>query len=226
MHKKLITACVSLVALAALALPALASATPVLTTSAGATVTTGTAIKATSSSSILTTTSGNITCTNNSMSGTLIANTGTTILGTISAASFKGDDAVEEKCTSTVSDGFGGKATFKVTPENLPWCIHDEGGGNIATIYSEVGGVCTGTKGALKFTFDITTQGGANLGSCTFEKATPVEAEFVTNVSPLNLTTKSNSTFTKTSGIFCPSSGTLDATFKVQTSAGGELKIS
>ena len=63
MHKKLIAACVSLVALAALAMPALASASPVLTTSAGATVATGTAIKATLSSWIFTTGSGNVTCT-------------------------------------------------------------------------------------------------------------------------------------------------------------------
>jgi hypothetical protein len=221
MAKKILAIFTALVAFGAI--PAVASASPELQTSGGAKVATGTAIKATNvGNTIFTTGFGNITCTSAEMTGKIHANTGTHILGTIEAAKFTGTHDGTTKCATTIF----GVTMVEVTPENLHWCLTSGTKGT----WSISGGACTSEPASnLKFTLHTYNSSTAFTGSCTYERTAasgPISGTNNTDTSPLELTVTGGNTFTRVSGTtLCPSSGTLDAKFKVQTSTGGELKV-
>jgi hypothetical protein len=222
MAKKILAIFTALVALAAI--PAVASASPELQTSGGTKVAAGTAIKATNvGNTIFTTGFGNITCTHAEMTGHIHSNTGNHIEGTITTARFTGTHDGTTKCATTIF----GVTMVEVTPENLHWCLT----AGISPVHGITirGGPCTGSALPLKFTLHTYNSSTTFTGSCTYERSTasgPITGSYVTNVSPLELTVTGGNTFTRVSGTtLCPSSGTLDAKFKVQTSTGGELKV-
>lgn len=204
MHRKLLATCVSLAAFTALAVvPAMASASPVLTEN-GVAVKEKEKILATQSGNILlTTSSGTVTCTKSTMTGTVKTNSGSLIQGEISTASFKGE-GTEERCKST----FIFSPQFKVTPENLPWCIESSGKDE----FTVRGGACGMEKPPnLKFTLS------SSLGNCTYERAT-VTGTYATNVTPVTLKVGSSQTFTKVAGAsFCPETGTLSGGWTLET---------
>lgn len=227
MHKKLIAACMSLAALAAFAMPAIASASPALTDPPGTLVPAGTSIVGTNvGETVLTTSAGPVTCTTARLAGTLTSNTGTFIAGEITSASFTGTGA-SGRCTTTIPDGTGGNVQVQVTPEALPWCLTSKGVNNEWHIR---GGGCNQPEATLPFTFDLFSSKGASLGSCTYERTATeptLTGTFTTNTTPAHLTVTSNNTFKKHSGsILCPASGTLDATFALETTNGVGFTIS
>jgi hypothetical protein len=223
MAKKILAICAALVAFAVV--PAVASASPELQTSGGAKVATGTAIKATNVGNVVFTTGfGSITCTKAEMTGEVVENSGTSIAGTIKTAHFTGNHDNTTNCGTTIP----GITMVKVTAEVSSlshWCLtstpehkwHLRGGG------------CAEPAKGLKFTLHLFNSSTEAIGSCSYERTAasgPIIGTYVTNVSPLELTVTSGNVFTRLGENFlCPSSGTLDAKFKVQTSTGGELKV-
>lgn len=204
MTRKLLATCVSLAAFAALAvIPAMASASPVLTEN-GVAVPVGAKVDATNSGNILfTTSSGTVTCTKSTFTGTVITNTGTHIEGTIETATFKGEGP-EETCKST----FIFNPSFKVTPENLHWCITSGG----ADAWSIRGGACGAAAKNLRFTLDNSV-----VGNCTYERAT-VTGTYETNKTPVTLKVGASQTFTKVAGgSACPATGTLSGGWTLET---------
>jgi hypothetical protein len=219
MAKKILAICAALVAFAVV--PAVASASPELQTSGGAKVATGTAIKATNVGNVVFTTSvGNITCTSASMTGEVTENSGSSIKGTIKTASFTGTHDGTTNCATTIF----GITMVKVTPENLPWCLTSTVFGH----WTIRGGGCPEAAKGLRFTLDLFNSSTESIGSCTYERTAasgPITGTYNAGP-PLELTVTAGNVFARVGESFlCPSSGTLDAKFKVQTSAGGELKV-
>lgn len=236
MHKKIMAACVSLVAFAAFAaLPSFASAAPCVTDPAGTCLATGNKLLITQHSEIkLVTSSGTVTCTKAKITGTLLTNDKTNgIAGTITTADFTGDDPVEEKCTSTISDLSGGTATMKVTQVGT-YCLNSTAN-DIATVTQDPGGAgachSPSTVGA-KFIFDVTSHTGTNLGSCEYQRQTGgvsagLTATYNTGVAPATGTFQASQTFKKISGaFFCPGEGTLEGQFTVFTDNEAETGVS
>jgi hypothetical protein len=218
MQKKLITACLALVAFAAFAIaPALASASPVLTEdNNGVAVPVGTKIIATNTGDTLMTTSlGTIHCTKAVITGELVKNNGTEVEGTISSASFTGTGA-EERCTTAFL------GNIKVTPKRLPWCIKAKSSFTADT-FQLTSGACPG-GGIMEFTLDSST-----VGECTYTKAS-VTGSFITGTG--GDLTVSEQEFVKSAGSgFCPGSGKLDMTFDLYTdgkehTAANQLNLS
>ena len=208
MQKKLITACLALVAFAAMAVvPALASASPILTSEPnGAAVPVKTKIVARNvGNTRMTTSLGTIECTKASITGEVTANSGTEIEGTITSASFTGTGA-EERCTTSFL------GNIKVTPKKLPWCIKATNK-MTADTFELKSGACGGALGAMEFTLDSTT-----VGECTYTK-TAVTGTFETKTT--GHFTVSEQEFVKSAGSgFCPGSGKLDMTFQLFTDTG------
>jgi hypothetical protein len=207
MSKKLMTGLLALVALAAMALPAVASASPEITHPTGTTLATGAKITGTNvGNTVLTSSLGNVECSKALMTGTLTKNSGTAVEGTISSASFKGTEGgAEEKC----SGAFGSVA---VTVTSLPWCIRATN--TMAPDEFQVrGGACTEAAKAITFALHTSL-----FGTCTFERAaaSPVTGTFRTHAAGDALLTITNVAFTRTSG-FCPSEGKLDMSFTLET---------
>jgi hypothetical protein len=217
MHKKILAICAALVAFAVA--PAMASASPELQTSGGVKVATGTTIKATNTEpTVFTTTSGNITCTSATLEGPLVTNSGKAVEGNIETATFTGT-GTSGRCTSTILI-LGVETQYQVTTKP-PYCLVSTGG-DVASIR---GGKCSEAAKNVVFVLDAFSASGSSLGTCEYTRSS-VSTSYATNTSPLVLSTAAEQTFTGPSGFnFCPSSGTLDAKFKVQTSTGGELKI-
>jgi hypothetical protein len=222
MHKKLTTACLALVALAAFVLPAAAQAVthPVLTHPTGTVLATGTKITATNTAnSLLVETNGTtkLTCTKVSMTGTLTNNVTGTVKGNISAAAFSGT-------------GEGGACTgifnAVVTPESLPWCLKSEEGFG-ADEFQVAGGACGGA--ATKIKFKLTVFGGA--AHCEYESTstTAVKGTYTTHSTgdAILSTPRSGHTATEDSGFvktfdntpfeLCPKSSALQMSLTMET---------
>jgi hypothetical protein len=224
MAKKILAICAALVAFAAV--PAMASASPELQTSGGVKVAVGTQIKATNVGNVVFTTNfGNITCTSSTMTGEVVENSGTSIKGTIKTASFTGNHDGTTNCVTTIP----GITMVKVTPEisspSNHWCLTS----TVSPNFSIRGGGCSEAAKGLKFTLDLFNSSTEAIGSCSYERTAasgPITGTYVPNVSPLELTVTGGNVFARLGENFlCPSSGTLDAKYKVQTSTGGELKV-
>jgi hypothetical protein len=224
MHKKIMTACFALLALAAFALPAAAQAVnhPVVTHPTGTTLATGTKILGVNTlNTLLVTTTGEtkLTCTSAKMTGTLTSNTTGNVQGTISSAEFKGSGS-GEACT--------GIFNAVVDPESLPWCLKSTEA--MGTDEFQVsGGECGKAPTKIKFTLTVF---GSTTQKCVYEstETTAVRGEFTTDVSGGDavLTTpraggtlSTDSGFVKitddTIGSLCPTSSALKMTFTLKT---------
>jgi hypothetical protein len=205
MTRKLIATCVALTAFAALAvMPAMASASPVLTEGKEIVKPPAKILATQSGNILLTTSSGTVTCTKSKLTGTLITNTGTHIEGTLETATFTGE-GTEERCKST----FPFSPQFKVTPENLHWCI-TAGGALPADTWTIRGGACTEAAKNLRFTLD------SSFGNCTYELPS-VTGTFETNKTPVTLKVGANQTFNRVAGSICPEKGTLSGGWTLET---------
>jgi hypothetical protein len=205
MHKKLIMACMAVVALAAFALPALASASPVLTDSAGKAVAVGTEITGKNVGNTLFTGAFNVTCSTADLSGKVTENSGTSIKGEVPAgsASFTG--------TGTGGDCTSALGNTKVTV-NSALCLATT---KIADQFE-----VTGCGANVTFTLEIT-----GTGPCKY-KAAKVLATFTTAPADAQVTVTEQPAELEEGGFFCPSSGKLDMVFALTTKAGGTLTIS
>jgi len=211
MHKKIIAICAALVALAVV--PAMASASPVLT-EGGVAVATGSSIVATQDGNIVFTSSlGPVTCVKSTLSGTVSSNTGKLIEGNISSATFTNETGGD--CTSSWA------GEVKVTPEGLPWCIKTTS--TTADTFLIRGGGCSAAEAPLTFTLDFTAGGF----SCKYSRTGGVSGTFNTNVTPATLTANATEFIgVAGNGGLCPSKGTLDAKYTLETSNGTGLSIS
>lgn len=218
MSKKLIMACLSVVALAAFALPATASASPELceTVEGVCVKVTGTPkIRAHSVGATVNFVTGGTTlveCTSSEMTGTLTTNSGTEIKGDIESASFSGAEA-GGKCRSS----FGGATAVDTNIGNgVPWCLSTTGEDK----YSVRGNSCT--LASRSITFVLTT---TNIGTCKYNRTTALTGTYTTHsTGDAILTAAPNATteFTKEEGsILCPGSGTLEMQFTLETDVAG-----
>lgn len=226
MHKKIIAICAALVALVALAVPALASANATIN-EGGVAVAVGTKITGTAPTGspwVLTSGSTNITCTKPDLSGAVTTNTDATSAGEITAFAINGSGP-NNRCTTNIPDGFGGNVTVQPTAENLPWCLDATN----ADVFTVRGGSCSGAESNLPFVLDLfTSNGTTSLGSCTLERTAAqatLSGTFTTSTTESVATFTGNNVFTKVSGSFlCPSTGTLTGKFTLET-AGTETKL-
>jgi hypothetical protein len=224
MSKKLITACMALVALAAFALPAVASATndPDLTHPTGTLLATSTAIRATSTSIIkLKDSSGNTLteCSTGDFNGTLTKNDGSNVEGSIESSTFSGTGASGE-CTST----FGGITVDTNIGNGTPWCVRSTS----TMVTDEVqirGNSCANAARSITFVLTSTT-----VGTCKYNRVEPIKGTYTTHstgdaiitVTAAGATGSSDAEFLKEEGgIFCPGAGRLEGSWTLETNAAG-----
>lgn len=224
MSKKIIMACMALVALAAFALPAAASAAnkPGLTHPTGTLLATGTKIvgKQLGSSFMYSTSGGaELECTSGTTTGTLLKNSGGTVEGEITSAVFGGTGALASGEPAPECTGLGFFTTnTSVTPQGLPWCLKS------TTLMAEdefqiTGGKCGGTPTKIEFKLLPT-----GFSECIYQATqTSMKGTFTTDTTGdaiMTLTrSNSNSGFTKTAGgsFFCPTSSELEMKFTLET---------
>ncbi len=217
MSKKLITACLAVVALAAFALPTGASASPELTHPTGTTLATGNRITGTNIGALLfTSTAGAVLleCSSATLTGTLTKNNGTEVEATIETAVFTGTEA-SGACTKLG----GAKVTTNVV-NGTPWCLSAKN--TYATDEFRVrGGGCGEGERIITFVLDAGVP-----GVCKYVRSTPVKGTFTTDTTgdAILTTTGAGETgvtdtlFTKEEGgVLCPSDGTLDLSFTLET---------
>jgi hypothetical protein len=204
MHRKLIATCISLVAFAAFAaMPALASASPVLTDE-GVALGVGKKIEGTNTTNIVFTGSFlKVTCTVSTLTGEVKENSGTSIKGTMTKATFTNAGGAD--CT----DNFG--TLWKVTTEiaKTDWCISTNN--TMGDKFTLQAGACGGAAAALNFVLES----GSTV--CNFSRAAtkPVEGTYVTGTDVL---TMSEPEFTLVSGGgLCPGTGKLDGSYTLET---------
>ena len=205
MSKKIIMACMALVALAAFALPAAASAAndPQLTHPTGTLLAAGAKITGTQvGPSALYSTSGTkeLECSKGTMTGTLIKNTGGTVEGEVTKAEFGGTgaQAAGEPLPECTGLGFFTTNT-SVTVNSVPWCLkstplmaEDE--------FQVSGGKCGAA--ATKISFTLLPTG---FGECTYTSTqTAIKGTYTTDTTGdaiLKVTkTNTNAGFSKTAG--------------------------
>jgi hypothetical protein len=218
MSKKLILAGMALVALAAFALPATASAKPRLCETEGGTCTTlGAGVKITSHLvTVAKITAGGATlveCTEAALTGTLTRNDATAVEGNIEIASFSGTIAGGE-CTSPL--GAGGIGVTTTEGNGVPWCVRAAGTEDKVTIR---GAKCSEELRPITIVLDTT-----NFGTCRYTRSTAVEGTLTTHTSSsedgiITITSGANSEFGReaTSGVLCPERITLDVSLTLTT---------
>ena len=221
---KLIRACMALAAFAAFAvLPATAMAenNPQLK-EGGTALATGVGIVGTNEGiTRFTDTSGNtlVECSKATLSGTLTKNTVGGVEGEITTFDFSGTGAVNAhnglpECTGSFGAAF-------ITVVTNPLCVRSTN--TMATNEFQVSsGKCAG-GGKVKFIIGSTT-----IGECEYETGGPVKGDYVTNTSEMKVrNTAAGSGASKIrGGFFCPSSGMLAMTFKLETANGTAITIS
>jgi hypothetical protein len=220
MSKKLMTGLLALVALAALALPAVASASPEIGETSGGVFTklaVGSKIKATNvGNTLMTNSSGGILteCNAATLTGELTKNSGTEIEGNVTSATFTGTGS-ESRCTATFGNS---TVTPTVTAEGgahgLPWCI--KAGGALEKDEMTVrGGKCSEAARDIRFILDVL--GGVE---CEYQRTTAIPGTFTTDTSGQDATTtitKQKFSRIRGSALVCPSEGFLDMTFTLET---------
>jgi hypothetical protein len=212
--KKLITACMALVALAAFALPATASATndPDITHPTGTLMATNTKILATNTSVAKFSGFGgllNVECQTASMTGTLVKNNGTEAEGTIETAKFSGT-GTNGDCTSNVGPV---NATPNTGTNGTPWCLRSTP--TMATDEFQVrGNSCSSLSRPIRFALDVTNAAE----TCVYERSTAIPGTYTTHPSDAVLSI-SSVPFTRISGsaFVCPSEGSLTMSFTLET---------
>lgn len=226
MHKKLMTACMALVAFAALAIaPAIASAKndPQLTHPTGTLIPVGTKVLATNVGNTLFVDANNnplTTCSVATMTGTILKNSGGNVEGEITTANFSGTGT--KSATEPNVECTGSFGNVSVTPV-VPMCIRSTTAMN-TDVFQVVGGKCS-APGKVKFTLASTT-----VGNCVYE-GNSVDGTFHTHPSDAVFTVPGDdflkTGFPKVSGSFlCPSEGFLDMDFTLETENGEPIYIS
>jgi hypothetical protein len=221
MLKKTITACMALVAIGAVALPATASATNNPDLTEGATrVPVGALIQATNiGNTEFKATDGTTTllsCDKATLTGKVTANSGGTLEGSITRADFSGTGAVNADNNLPECTGSFGNLYFTVP--NLPLTVRSTPAmtTNEALITDSSGSTVT-------FTFGSTTA-----GACTYKTASSLKADFTTGATSVLTTrnTAAGSGSSKVSGGFlCPSSMQLKWSFLLETDAAGNAEL-
>ena len=232
MTKKLMMACMAVAAFAAFALPTAASASPVLTET-GVKVEPPQLIVGTQvGNSFLTSTDGTrkqLTCSTGTMTGTLKENTGTHISGEITSATFGGTGAQaagEPKPECTGESSFGNASVTALASTKSPWCLTSLS----ADKFTVSGGTCPKGGGTIKFIMVTTIA-----GSCEYESTSHIVGTYttggtsailhVTNVAHSSGATE-NGFILVAGGFLCPTSGSLDMSFTLETENGHPLVIS
>ena len=223
MSKKHVVVCMAFVALAAFALPAVASATtnPEITHPTGTRLATGTKIKATNIGLLKFLTPGGVTlfeCSTATMTGTLTRNNGTETEAVIESTSFSGT-AAGGACTSS-----SGNLTFETNIGNgTPWCLRATS--TMAADEFQIRGNSCGNE-ARPLTI-VTTSSTA--GTCKYNRgaASPLKGKYKTDtagdgnsdaVLSLSPAVASDTEFTKEEGGFlCPSAYVLEMSFTFET---------
>jgi hypothetical protein len=224
MNRKLITVGMALAAVAALVLPGTASAAndPQLT-DAGTLVPTGASIAGTIVNPSLTTTSGTsiLNCSTAKATGKVLKNSGGTVEGEITTATYSGTGAVSADNSLPECTGSFGNSYITVT--NTPLCIKSTP--TMAEDEGQVGGGGCGTFGTVKFTIGTTTA-----GECKYETTSTLKGDFTTGGTETKLTirnTQAGSGVKLISGGFlCPTSGMLTGSAGLETTGGTKLTIS
>ncbi|HET9154317.1 MAG TPA: hypothetical protein VFN85_09410 [Solirubrobacterales bacterium] len=221
MSKKLITACMALVAFAAFVLPASAMAAnePQLT-SEGVPVPVGASITGTAVNTIFTTTAGatQITCSHAHLTGTVTKNSENTVKGEIpeGSAIFKGTGANSADNNLPECTGSFGSA-FITVPTKL--CIES------GPLQEEDEVITTGCTGKVKFIIGSTTA-----GECEYESTGAVQADSTTGGTEASVTTRDTSAGSGSKlirgGFLCPTSGALKMTFGLKTTNGNPITVS
>jgi hypothetical protein len=221
---RLIKACSALAAFAVIfVIPSMASASITLTHPTGTVAPVGTSIVGTNvahgtetkTDIVLTTALGNIACTKATVTGKILVNNGTHVLGTVETAEVGGTKGITTTghCSG---EGFIG-STVTPTPshtsddmgggkKSLPWCI-TAGPEDKFELWGEVEGSCTnGKTRPVTFTLHGTL-------TCGYEKAV-VTGTYTTHLSSDAVLTLKQ-TFNRRAGesAFCPATGTLDMAF-------------
>jgi hypothetical protein len=237
MSKKLILACMAIAAFAAFVLPATASASPRLCeTAVGgepcANVEVGHKLTGTNVGVTKFKEDGgfNLTlaeCTTVVLTGELTQNTGTSIEGTVSTATFAGTGSElngMKECSGlgnlTPTTNGGGVDGENVT-NGTPWCVRANNTMN-ADEFQVRGGACGGGARAITFILHSTTS-----GECKYERTTttgPVKGTFQTDTETgkdavLSVAPGANTTFKGETGnpASCPANGTLEMSFTLET---------
>jgi len=246
MSKKLITACLGVLALAAFALPTAASASPVVTHPTGTklSLTGQTCTTASNAICITGTNVGEATlyaadgttvllhCSKVVFTGALTANTGTHIEGDIHTATFSGTGAQDPKMVKNMPEctGTNGLPNTTVTsngtdPVNVTK-IDEEDVTNGTPwcitsnndTFSLRGGTCTDPARAIEFVLHPT-----ELSSCVYSREKAVTGTIQTDTeagkdATASVTPGEGSEFKKVSGgILCPTVGKLGMTITLET---------
>jgi len=224
MAKKLLMTSAALISLVAMALPAIALASPEIGETSGGVFTklaTGVAIRGTSVGVIkMTDINANVLveCARAQIDGTLNTNSGTELNITIDTATFAGTGA-NGACT-----GFFGSKDVEVTTKvgnGVPWCF--AAGGKLgADVFSLRGNNCASASRSITFVLDTT------FGQCKYERAAAASGTFTTDVSgQIGEFTASKQEFPAEAGnpFGCPAVWYLDMTFKLETTNGTALYI-
>jgi hypothetical protein len=215
MSKKLIGAFMALAAFAAFAvMPAVSSASPVITHPTGTKLATGVNIRAhlVNGDALLTGTSGEtlVDCNSATITGKLTENSGTSFKGEITSAIYggtgtqaSGEPATE--CTSSI----GNASVTALATTKSPWCLTS----TTEDKWHLTGGTCAASGGNLKFILVSTT-----IGTCEYESTEGPSGTFTTHSTGDAILTVTKSGFKLiNSNFFCPTSGTLDQSFTLET---------
>jgi hypothetical protein len=223
--KNLFRSALAIAAFAALlVVPSIASASPELTSPTGTKAAIGTkflatnvAHAATTKAFTTTTAAGNMTCQNATVTGEVVKNDGTQLVGTISTFELSGSSG--EPCASPF-----GPAT--ITPNHtsnpthngigsLPWCM-TFGAKDEFTIFGEAGGSCTsGQTRPVTIVYHFGGAGGSF--SCTYQRAA-IKGTYTTHPADAILTiAQQEFSLITSSAIFCPSSFSIDMALTLAT---------
>jgi hypothetical protein len=216
MSKKLIAACMAIVAFAVLAMASTASAKPVLTQPTGTVLADGTSFTATNvNETIMTTGLGNVTCTTATLTGKLTKNnTAEGIEGNVEGATIAGTGEQEAGESAKECTSWTGGFSFTPNPatNGLPWCMKATEANDNLQIR---GNSCAHAARPIRFTLKYTS--GA-IGTCTYQRTEPLAGTLRTDLAAgedatFTITAQSFSKFE--GGFGCPSSGSLDMSFTV-----------
>jgi hypothetical protein len=205
MQKKLIAACLTIAAFAALVIAPAASASPALTNAKGELVPVGTEIKVTAVGNAVFTGGFNITCSKVEGSGKVTANTGSSIKGEIAAANLK--------ITGT---GSGGDCTSALG--NLSVTVNSKLCGE--TIKGTDTAVATGCGSPLTFSFAVT-----GVTTCRYEAAS-MTGTFLTGEDTQGTISEQLAKGEAGNSFFCPKEGKLDVSLAESINTGETLLIS
>jgi hypothetical protein len=212
MHKKIMLACMAIAAFAAFVVAPMASAA--VLTENGVAVEVGKSIKGTAGQTRFVAGENTVTCSSATMSGTVTANSGGTVAGTIPAGNpvFTGT-ASEGDCT-------GGLLGAVKPSVNSELCLHIPKGTDTGSV--------TGCEGkAVTFTLFATNIFLVGPTKCLYEKAS-IAAEITT--APANAAIKvvkgEKAKGESTNPSVCPAEGELEMEFELTTTDGTVLTFS